>query len=226
MTFENLRSIPFNTDQVAIAVSHSALGAGHLGICFHSAQKTPQLMHLAWHQKLLVDAVPDGLQDMCWIASALQVPKVLSKQLVAYVRAVASRSPKINYGIHFLAAQKSFAANGSYKPPKGSDGLTCSSFVVEVLRGAGIHLVRSETWQADPSNIAWGEAVCTYLARTADADHVASVRKNISGLRLRPYEVAGTAQLDYKLWPVHFDQAQQPARDVESRLHQVCSPGQ
>jgi hypothetical protein len=225
MTYAAILAVPFTKEQVAIAVSHSRLGAGHIGIGFHSVKSGPQVLHLAWHRRLEVHQIPDGL-GACWAGSPLPVPPVASKQLVAFVRAVAARCPKINYGLNFLTARGSFAANGSYRPPKNSNGLTCATFVVEVLRGGRIDLIKEGTWRADAANVEWGNAVCAQLERppAADADHVALVRGNISGLRVRPFEVAGAADLGHASWPADFDSVQAPARQVAADLASICPP--
>lgn len=223
MAFANLTSVPFSTGQVAIACSHSQIGAGHIGIGFHSAKSGPQILHLAWHQKLLVDRIPDSLQT-CWAAEPLSIPPLASKQIVAFVRTVAARTPKVSYGCNFISSRGSFAANGSYKPPKGSTGLTCASFVLEVLRGASVNLVNDSTWLPDHANEVWAHQVCEHLARTgADGDHIEAVRRDINGLRLRPFELAGAAQLDSNMWPANFSAVQEPAQSVEASLHGICS---
>lgn len=221
MAFTNLNTSSFTKDQVAIGVSHSSMGAGHIGLAFHSAKNGPQLLHLAWHRKLEVDAIPSDLKT-CWVSSVLGIPPSASKQLVAFVRAVATRGATINYAVDFIAAKGSFSANGTYKPPKNSNGLTCASFVVEVLRGGMIDLVKEKTWRADPANEVWGQAVCDELAKSTDPEHVALVRNSVNGLRLRPFEVAGAGQLSYKLWPAEFDTVQEPANTVVAELLPIC----
>lgn len=216
-------TIPFSKEQVAIAMCHSEFGGGHIGIAFHTPKDGPKVLHLAWHHQLKVQKIPDELNPACWIADALLTPNSASKQIVAYVRVVASRLATIKYGINFVAAKGSFLANGSYKPPKGSDGLTCSSFVVEVLRGCQINLIREDTWVEDAENSNWGESVCISLQHYGvDAEHIEAVRKNINGLRLRPFEVAGAAQIEHKLWPVDFTTAKASSANVSSALSGLC----
>jgi hypothetical protein len=168
-----------------------------------------------------VDAIPDGLKA-CWAACVLGIPPSASKQLVAFVRAIATRAVAINYAVDFVAAKGSFSINGKYKPPKNSYGLTCASFVVEALRGGMVDLVNEVTWREEPANVAWGHAVCDALAKTADPDHVASVRKSVNGLRLRPFEVAGACELGSAKWPVNFDDVQGPAAKVSAELLPIC----
>lgn len=223
MAFSPLGGIPFNKDQVAVAVAHSRFGGGHSGIAFHSAKLGPQVLHLAWHQKLEVDPLPGPLGNVCWVAAPLPTPPSASKQVVAIVRTVAARLPKINYGTDFISARGSFAADGSYKPPKGSTGLTCASFVIEVLRASKISVVQEATWQSDERNVRWANSVCDYLANT-DPEHAEAVRKNINGLRIIPFEVAGAAASGPASWPVDYVTAQQLAQPVLAVLCALCPP--
>jgi hypothetical protein len=162
----------------------------------------------------------------CWISSPLNIPSGASKAIVALARTVASRGATINYGINFIAAQGSFSANGTYKPPKGSDGLTCATFVVELLRAGKVDLVKSSDWKAYEANVAWANLVCQYLEKTVniDMDHINAVRSNINGLRMRPFEVAGAAGIDPRCWPVDFEDVQAPAADVANQLRNTCFP--
>lgn len=223
MAYANLCTLSFAKDQVVIAVSKSDLGGGHVGICFHSAKNGPKVLHLEWHRKLRAHSIPMDLKS-CWIASPLNIPNGASKAIVAFTRAVATRGPTINYGINFIAAKGSFDSNGTYKPPKGSDGLTCATFIVELLRAGKVDLVKSEDWKAHSANIVWANIVCKSLDNTAGVDqaHVDAVRRNINGLRMRPFEVAGAASLDSKSWPAKFDDVQGPAQHVADQLDHVC----
>jgi hypothetical protein len=220
----DLRAIPFSKEQIAVAVAHSHLGGGHIGLAFHSAKSGPCVLHLAWHKVLKADQIPQQLHA-CWAAFVPPLPKLASKQVVAFVRTVAARGAQINYGIDFISAQGSFLENGTYRPPRGSTGLTCASFVVEVLRSASIKLVKEETWQANPANEEWGNEVCYLLHTTgADADHVEAVRSTVNGLRLRPFEVAGAASLSEKHRPAAFEEVQGPAKVVAENLPVICPP--
>lgn len=219
MSFAPLVPVQFSVDQVAVALSHSPLGGGHLGLAFYDKDKVPHLLHLAWHTDLRLDKIPDDIRS-CWIATILDLPPAASRAVVAFVRSIAKRRPLIKYGINVIAAKDSFAKQ-SYKPPKGSDGLTCASFVYALLRGARINLVKIETWEESEKNREWGRTVCDSLEKT-DPDHAALVRKNINGLRLRPYELAGAAGLKPKELPLDFKSAQPLADSAEAVLNQHC----
>lgn len=222
MAFERLLDASFTRDQIAIAVSHSPLGGGHIGIAFHSAKDGPQVTHLAWHRQLTVDNIPDDI-SRCWICVTFQLSPMASKAAVAVMRSVSKKKPLINYGIGAVAAKGSFTGNGVYRAPKGSDGLTCATFVVEILRNAGIPILKYETWEESPENVAWGEKVCRDLENDGvPEDHIAAVRSNVGKLRVRPYEVAAAAMLPPRQRPAEFAAVQTGATAVEVALSEQC----
>jgi hypothetical protein len=222
MTFERLPDATFTRDQIAIALTHGLLGGGHLGIAFHSVKEGPQLTHLAWHHRLCVDNIPNDLRG-CWVSKTVVLPPAASKAVVAVVRGLSKKRPQINYGLNAIAAKGSFAPNGSYRPPKGSDGLTCATFVVEVFRAAGIPLVSYESWEDRPENRSWGERVCQELQnRNVPQEHIDSVRKNISGIRVRPCEAVAAAALPPRGRPANYLAVQDGAVEAEKALRDIC----
>lgn len=211
----------FRTDQVVIAISKSHYDGGHIGLGFHSVKSGPQVLHLAWHQKLCVHSIPDEL-EASWFVEVLSIPPSASKQLVSLIRAVATRLPKINYGINFMVTRGAFDANGNYKLPKNGDGLTCATFILEVLRAGMVRLLKEETWLYSAANVDWANSVCDQLAKTVSSEHAEIVRKNMNGLRIRPFEVAGAAQLGSKKWPADFECVQAPAELLKNELNTLC----
>lgn len=225
MAFARLAAVPFGVNEVAIAVTGSRLGAGHIGLGFHSAKSGPQIIHLSWHRELKVDSIDSKLHPGCWAAKAIDIPGPASKQLVALVRAIATKRPTINYGINLLNSFGSFNANGIYKPLKGNNGLTCATFVADILAAGSIRLLKIDTWPRSDENIAWGEDVCSKLLKHgADQAHIEAVRKSNTGLRLRPFEVAGATQLPRANWPVNYEQVQEASRSVAQSLEELCPP--
>lgn len=222
MTFSPLVEVKLTETQIAIALCASDLGGGHIGIAYHSEQG-PSVLHLAWHKKLDLIRIPEEPHDFCWISTTLDLPPLASKQVVAYIRVVESNMPTINYGTDFVASKGSFDASGTYCPPEGSLGLTCASFVLEVLRGASVDLIQSETWQPSEENKTWKAEVCTLLERYGvDQNHVDAVKNNTNGSRLRPYELAGSAMLPRDKWPTNFSLAQSLATTAENALTNFC----
>lgn len=218
MTFLAFADLEFSRDQVAVAVTHGLFGS-HAGIAYHSAKDGLQLLHLAWHQRLEVDTFPP---EYCWIACKPEIPPLVSKQLVGIVRAIAKRKPSINYGVDAIAAKGSFDANGHYRPPKGSKGLTCATFVTEIFRAASLPLIREETWGVREENIKWANEVANRLQREAGDEHSEAVRASINGIRVRPEEVGAAATIPFTRRPVAYEEAFEEASNVMTSLHQVC----
>ena len=154
MPFVRLDPTSFSKEEIVVALTHSRLGGGHVGVAFHS-KDGPRLFHLNWHVDLKLDEFPVA---GCWTSVAVALPNKTAKQVVAVIRGIAQRMPKINYGVNFIAAKGSFK-DRRYCAPKDSDGLTCASFVVEVLLHAGVDLIRRETWEKSAANEDWGNRV-------------------------------------------------------------------
>lgn len=210
-----LEELGIAEQEVAVTLTHSMLDGGHLGLAFHT-EEGPRVLHLAWHKDIRLDCF--GTDP--WLASKLAVPNAAGMQIVAILRMTADQKPPIQYGINLLAAKGSFSLLGGYEAPEGSDGLTCATFVTEHLAGAGIRLVDEDTWPETEANKEWGKTVCQILKHTgADESHVATVRANTQGLRLRPFEVAGVSTLESTKWPVKHPEAHPLAVGAEEALN-------
>lgn len=219
MLFTQAATHEFTKNEVCLALTCGGFGH-HIGILFRSAEDQVFLMHLNWHHRLDVEVFPD---KGCWVAATLALPTSASKQAVGFVRAVSRRKAQIPYGIGLRTMRGSFDSKGSYKTPKGNDGLTCATFVNEVFRGASLPLVDEAAWKDLPENLAWGIAVCRALEATnVDPSHVAKVKANISGLRVRPEEVAASATVGALDRPINFDVAQKPALELRQLLTEAC----
>ncbi len=218
MPYCSASELAFSKDQLVIGFTDGSLGGGHIGIAFHSAKEGMKLLHLCAHLRLQTDDFPPNSPEF-WVATIVELPSAASKQLVAIIRAISKRLPKINYGLNFLAASGSFDAQGHYKAPKGSDGLTCATFVSTVFRDLRCPLILETTWKPEPKNIEWGEAVYAWLVNSkADPTHLAAVKGNIVGLRIRPDEVAAAADIERKDRPVIFEVASANAPLVQQAL--------
>lgn len=208
-------------EQVAIVVSHGGFGC-HAGILFKNASKETYVLHLAWHKQLEAELFPG--KQMCWAATIPNLPKTTAKTLVANLRKIAKKQPtlKIEYGVKVLEAFGSFSANGDYKATKKGNGLTCATFVTEILRAIGIPILDERTWP-EGVNQAWIDAIADTLEQKgADADHVASVRACANARRILPAEVAAGANLPFKEWPGKHNTISPLAPAVVTSLTQLC----
>lgn len=224
MPYVQASGLSFPKDKLAVAVTHGAFG-NHIGIAFHSAKEGVKLLHLASHINLRTDDFSEELPKK-WVSSVVDLPASVSIQMVAIVRSLAKRLPHINYGINVIAAAGSFDSTGRYKAPKGSDGLTCATFVSTIFHDFRLPLIQEETWLPSPENAQWGIMVYEWLRDKCNADeaHLEAVRQNINGLRVRPDEVAAAADIPFSQRPVNFEIATKGAPAVLAALQAICSP--
>lgn len=219
MVFGSVNEVVLSEHEIALALFHSDFGGGHLGIVFNEKGNKLKLMELGWHHKLLVSDIP---RPKCGVAISLALPPAAGKAVVAVVRAISRKLPKISYGIDFIASKGSFVGS-VYSPPKGSTGLTCASFVSEVLRSAAVTLVQEITWEHSPSNLEWAaEVIRTLREHGADDKHVVAVEKGVNGLRLIPFELAAAATLPIEKRPASYSDVQQIAGELREHLNQRC----
>ena len=137
---------------------------------------------------------------------------------------MAKREPNIPYGVDFLSAIGSFDSQGNHTPPKGSRGLSCATFVLEILRGLGFQVISENTWPTGV-NGAWVESICNELAvrkPIADEEHIAAVRAASSVARIKPEEAAAALVSVSQEWPLTFDDVQTPAVVVLAAVNEFC----
>lgn len=219
MVAGSVNDVVLGEHEIALALFHSDLGGGHLGIVFNEKGNRLKLLELGWHHKLFVKDLP---LPKCGIAIPIALPPAASKGVVAVVRAISRKLPKISYGIDFIASKGSFAGS-VYSAPRGSAGLTCASFVLEVLRTAGVPMILEETWRESDLNRDWGNEVVRILEEHgADHKHVAAVRQGINGLRLIPFELAAAATLPLNERPAAFESVQEIAAELRNQLTRIC----
>jgi hypothetical protein len=219
MVYGSVNDVVLPEHGIALALFHSDLGGGHLGVLFNEKGNKLRLMELGWHHKLFVSDLP---RPKCGIAIPLALPPAASKGVLAVVRAISRKLPKISYGIDFIASKGSF--NGSvYSPPRGSNGLTCASFVLEVMRSAAVLLIHEESWEPSPSNTEWATEVVKLLREHgAEEKHIEAVEKGMSNLRLIPFELAAAATLPVEQRPASYTAVQQIAGELRNHLDRVC----
>jgi hypothetical protein len=222
MAFSPIEGLALHVDKILVALGHGAFGS-HLGVAFHrGGGNAPSLMHLRWHKQLTVELVSNNLPQ-CWVACELALPQLASKQMVGILRAIANRLPEIGYGPNYLSARGAFDSAGNYIAPVGSRGLTCSTFVVEIFRPHGILLINDVTWPETEENKQWAHAVCALLHRYGAGDeHLAAVRSDISGIRIKPEEVAGASAQPIANRPLDFGAADASGKLAMTDLNNHC----
>jgi hypothetical protein len=220
MAFDALVSLQLAQEDVAIALTTSALAGSHIGIAFVQANGDVEVTQLAFDQLVRTEQI-SALKD-CWIGTVVEIPQPAGAYLAAIVRQVALRKPPIRYGINFLAARGSFQGP-EYAPPPNSDGLTCASFVAELFRAVSLPLVNDSTWEEDDENLAWGQKVVAMLQQhKVHPDHIADVQKNISKLRLQPQELGAAGDAPFADRPMGYAVAHPGGTAVMKELTRLC----
>jgi hypothetical protein len=226
MAFTLAEDLTVGPEEVGIAITHGALGT-HLGLAYCDENGSARLLHLGWHKRLFVDEYPQPT----WLACIMPMTPFASSQAVALIRGMADRygnrsvADSVDYGINLFAGRDAIRGDGQYFPGPDCDGFTCASLIAEILKQVGFHLVDLKTWPAAPKNEAWGRAiVCMLKATSTPDDHVKKVEKNITGLRLRPEEVAAAAELSPTSRPATHTVLQVRADQIFSQVLEACGP--
>lgn len=221
MPFIHSTACPIEPSQIGVAISRGDFGT-HIGLIFTDNEKQTRILHLAWHKKILVDNYPID-EKRCWVSIIPDLHPITAKTLVGILRKVARRQPKIPYGIGVLAAFGSFSPEGDYKAPKGSDGLTCATFVSELLKAHGVRLIQESTWP-EGVNAEWAGDVHAALKQWdgVDENHLAAVQSNTLGIRIRPEELGAVADTPSKTWPLPYTEAATRSADVLLGLNIYC----
>lgn len=174
---------------VAIAIKAVDPSQRHMGILHKgSGSQEALLLNLAWHHDLKNEAPTD---EYLWIESNIHARRAL--QLAALCRKI-WRSNDSGIPFAFSVPNDCFdTATGKFLLGPTRFGLTCATFVIAVFRGAGIHLMKLDTWPARDDDVEWQRQIVKALRSRPGAsnDHIEAIESEIGCVRFRPEEVAG-----------------------------------
>ena len=108
----------------------------------------------------------------------------------AFLQSMEEEHPDIPYG--FGIDGQCFDEDGNFVTPPPGEGLTCATFVVEVLRQQGFDILVEDSWPIRAEDEAWRAAIIQQLelSGSADAPHIAALAAKPTTTRVRPDEVA------------------------------------
>lgn len=183
---------PDDDDVLAIGVMGDA-AQRHTGIRFEDRDGTAKLLHLAWHHQLAVWEPPGRMR---WVALRSVHPlRALSVHGQCQLVARHAATEQVPYGFAF--------PDGCFDPTTGrwllgpdGRGLTCATFVVAVLKTAGVDLVDLESWEERQDDVAWKTSIIDTLKKDHPKRAIALASEEPNGFRLRPEEAAGSANAD------------------------------
>lgn len=210
---------PFaEVDGVAVSLLVTEEGAAqHCGLIHRIDEEEPRHVHLAWHHQLRSEPPTD---DYFWVDPASF--ESAEKRIVAMLaRQIGDRREPIPYALSNVGLR--FDEAGQLAGIRTGQGFTCATFVLAVFASYGYDLVERATWPLN-ANDDWQAWVVDTLEKPgsrASPEHVAAVKQQIGGQRVRPGEVAGAASAAET--PVVFDDAQKLAAEIIAEVQQLRS---
>lgn len=207
------------TEDAVVTVQESPVGA-HTGLSYRVDDKGARRhLHLAWHHRLRDD--PEPPSEGLWVEPRLDEYALSDVRVSARLIARRHADGLLPYAFRFGAR---FDAMGALQLNQGH-GLTCSTFVIEVLAHAGVNLVDAATWEQDrpaPRRQEDEDAqrrLVAYLRKMPDARrHADLVEAEVPCTRIRAEEVAAASGMDGL--PVCFLRAEPQGRRVLDALRE------
>ena len=222
MTFASVSDRPVAPrNHVGVAIKHTG-GIDfplHVGLVFTLTDGRPWMAHLAFHEKLRGDAAPrDGgyfWADCRWI---LADEHAETGPYIANFIQGTLRNRSVPYG---LVPDLDCFATGTYAEDEPRYGLTCATYVVAALKGAGIDLVDVGTWVERPGDEEWSKHVIEAL-RTGAPERAALLEGQRAPFRVTPDEAAAAAE--GAAFPVTMAEASEGATALMKVLRSAFPP--
>lgn len=185
-------------DIIGVSVCKTSEEGSHVGILYYNSDGEKKFLHLAFHYYLRHDSISDieNKEGYRWVK--LCVDEVLLPSIAQTCENVAAReqNQSIPYGLYYRNAK--FDADGVLKIDNEVCGLSCSTFVIAILEGAGLSFINFKDWKSRPEDIKAHKQLVEMLEKhktqfNISDEHIANVKKEITSLRCKPHEIAGAA---------------------------------
>lgn len=175
----------------------------HLGFEV-SEPNEKKIYHLASHCYFLVES-PKDYNSKYMLVELKNFSQHEMTHISRYLNTIYKRNgSKIPYGFNFIP-ESVLMPDGSVPDnlPPGS-GLTCATFVLQVLRNQDFNILDLESWEKRDSDEAWQESISSMLKPYIPVAHFHALKESIGiAVRFRPEEVAGCAR-DFEDEPIKF----------------------
>jgi hypothetical protein len=202
------RRPPADLRVVAVACELNPWRRTHVGFLYEREDGTHWHCHLAW--ELILRNVPATIDDRCWVN--INIPPQILELLAAALELMDQNAAIIPYDIRYSSSAEYFDAT-TWAYHSHEPGLTCSTFILALLRGFRLELFEVSSWPGRPSDNADLEFLIRQLElRGVNSGRVAAMRANHQGIRFRPEEVCGSVSESF--WPVPFATAETAGEEV------------
>ncbi len=191
-------------DIIAVAINTNEK-APHCGIVFTDESGAVQLCDMQYEHTLAVRSLSE---EYFWTSVKLEFNEVL---LVSeFVRFVIERSEEHPPPYSFLYTYDGFDATGQLKD---GIGLTCATFVVNILERLSLDLLDASTWKRRPiQDAAFQRRIIMYARGHGEHALANRLENEEPRFRVKPWEVCGCAS--HSRYPVRFRQATKLAKSV------------
>ena len=199
MDFKSVFNSSFNDIEgvcVAIGREHKRLNQQHIGLFYIDAKGDAKFLNLAWHSILRSESPSD---KYIWSEIPLDRPNQI--HLLTFCSLVyESNQAGIPYGIGIEGT--GFDKGGAFTYEEPYAGLTCATFVMQVLHSQGYNIIDFEKWHHRKADKRWQIQIIQKLEEwgkkgRVSKEHIAYQRKMIQkGMaRFKPEEIAAAAVL-------------------------------
>ncbi len=202
----------------------------HVGLGRNSPQRE-QVLHLAWH-RVLRDEALDELRASeagarpCVIVSLWLDPAVETLLRVLARRISARYDSRLGGPAYGFGATEARFSEGTGELDDPDAAFTCATFVLQVLRSAGVRLLDASRWrELTDEDLAWqreiGAALIEWIERVVHGDLSRAkerVSHDLGARRFRPSDVAGAALIDPASRPAGAQEVAPHATRLEALL--------
>lgn len=226
MAFISAQELHLGEGEVAMALAPGTYGS-HAGIVYRSDPTRPALtvLHLLANEFVRAEAFYPG--KYCWVAQKFDITESRGLILAESLREMERNLPKlrIKYGVNVLKAEGSFVDN-EYKCPDESDGLTCATFVWQLLSQCALKLIRPETWPTGV-NSKWVTSIALGMIfggpDYTDLEQGSKVfNQREVARRVKPTELGVPTNHPHESWPFTYEQVQPEEPAVTAILNKFC----
>ncbi len=144
-----------------IAIALSCQPLEHSGLFYTTQEGVVRVLHLAGHRNIKNDSPADCPEFIC------VVPDILPRQMnqIAELCCLAAQNrPLVDFGFKYHESSLFSLLDATFTTASGTIGLTCCTFVVTLLRAAGIRPFKIKTFRITSAAISSQRLLVHYMA--------------------------------------------------------------
>ena len=213
-------------DTVGLWVSQQ--GVGHVGLTYVDPETGgARILDLLGSNRVRDEAIAWSKCEKQHLYAPTRLSELDRKTFPGYLANVALNAKELNFGIDWLGSIGSFDSDGFYCPKGGEQGLTCATFVSEVFRGWGMHVVDETDWPLNTEEgLRWRTELVASLRRNGKTpeEQIEAIERFDPVVRLSPAEMAAAGTQDSGLWPMSAKAVSALAAAVAADFAKVYPP--